>query len=473
MKSTHTPSSERGIALIVVLLLMAVLSGLATGFAMTGNVEVQMGTNEVHFAGARAAAEAGLNRAIVEILADTSTNWLAGQDGAVDLGNPSAGVNADNGSIAFLLGGAGPYPLGTSGQFTYTIEILDDDNPELYESPLDPTNVTTRMLENNNPFSNINDRLILRATGFGPRGTVVRIARVLDTVDTTTVSSTTTTLSNPAILVNGDFEMDGTITVQGTSGHVHANGNLSKTGASGTVTGNATATGTADFGSWTPGGSSGGGRPTINVPSISAANFESHADYKLTLVGGVPVVQTGGPGNWTTCTTTACNNVGWSYSGGIWNAGSSPTLATYYIEGNVDIGPTSGSANRAISVIATGDINVHGSAELTPENDAMIQFVSDGDVRIVNGSDLDADSTTIEGQIMVRGQFEAGGNMEFQGRVLVQDVQSVGNLVENGDNRIHGTVQFTYNGSLGAITTTTFIPGVTTYVNNVSGWIEQ
>jgi type II secretory pathway component PulK len=58
-------SSERGIALIVVLLLMAVLSGLATGFAMTGQVEVQMGTNEVYYAGARAAAEAGLNRAIV------------------------------------------------------------------------------------------------------------------------------------------------------------------------------------------------------------------------------------------------------------------------------------------------------------------------------------------------------------------------------------------------------------------------
>ena len=30
--------SERGIALVVVLLLMAVLSGLATGFAMNGKV---------------------------------------------------------------------------------------------------------------------------------------------------------------------------------------------------------------------------------------------------------------------------------------------------------------------------------------------------------------------------------------------------------------------------------------------------
>ena len=67
-------ASERGIALIVVLLLMAVLSGLATGFALTGQTEVQMATNEVYYAGARAAAEAGLNRALVEIFADTTTS---------------------------------------------------------------------------------------------------------------------------------------------------------------------------------------------------------------------------------------------------------------------------------------------------------------------------------------------------------------------------------------------------------------
>ena len=87
--------SERGIALVVVLLLMAVLSGIATGFAMNGHVEAQMGQNEVYFAGARAAAEAGLNRAIVEILADTSHNLLFGADGAGD-DNPAAAVNADD-----------------------------------------------------------------------------------------------------------------------------------------------------------------------------------------------------------------------------------------------------------------------------------------------------------------------------------------------------------------------------------------
>jgi hypothetical protein len=65
--------------------------------------------------------------------------------------------------------------------------------------------------------------------------------------------------------------------------------------------------------------------------------------------------------------------------------------------------------------------------------------------------------------------------MEFQGRVMVQDVAGVGNLVADNANRIHGSVKFTYNGTLGAIstTTTTTTTNAPTYVNNVSGWMEQ
>ena len=48
------------------------------------------------------------------------------------------------------------------------------------------------------------------------------------------------------------------------------------------------------------------------------------------------------------------------------------------------------------------------------------------------------------------------------------------NLVANGGNRIHGSVQFTYNGTLGAtFTEVAVVSGPTTYVNNVSGWMEQ
>jgi hypothetical protein len=145
---------------------------------------------------------------------------------------------------------------------------------------------------------------------------------------------------------------------------------------------------------------------------------------------------------------------------------------TYYIEGSVDIGPTSGGSNKAVSVIATGDINVHGNAKLTPANSDKVQFVANGDLEIVNGADLD-DPTLIDGQILVRGQFEGGGNMEFQGRVIVQDVHGLGNLVADGGNKIHGSVKFTYTGGIEAIGTPFLNPGATTYTYDVYGWMEQ
>ena len=454
-------ASERGIALIVVLLLMAVLSGLATGFAMTGQTEVQMATNEVYFAGARAAAEAGLNRALVKIFADTQTNWVAGADG-----DPT--TTADNGRLTFKFGGvAGPYFVDSANRYSYDVEILDDDNPLVYDT--DMSAQFPVMLENLDPYSNANRFVILRSTGYGPNGTIVRLARIIDSRPSTAPPSPNPS-TNPAILVNGDFEMNGSITVAGTAGSVHANGNLSKTGTAGTVSGSATATGTwSQEGNFTATQGQGGGRSSLTMPQVHASDYLSIADYKLTAAG---TVQTLSGGVWSDCTTSACTSTDWSFSAGTWSSGKNPSSATYYVEGDVSIGATQGSGNKAVSVIATGSISVQsGSASLTPENEQKIQFVADGDVQIVNGSDLDA-PYNVDGEIRVRGQFEAGGNMEFQGRVLVQDVQNVGNLVANGGNRIHGSVRFTYNGTLGELAAVPIV-GPTTYTNDVIGWLEQ
>src|SRR5829696_7409374 len=88
--------SERGMALIVVLLLMAVLSGLATGFSMNGMVESTMARNEVYYAGARAAAEAGINRATAAIRLEDGVHLLRGVDDLSDAANPGSAVNNDN-----------------------------------------------------------------------------------------------------------------------------------------------------------------------------------------------------------------------------------------------------------------------------------------------------------------------------------------------------------------------------------------
>ena len=227
--SRPAASNERGIALIVIMLLMAVLSALATGFAMTGQVEVQMGHNEVYYAGARAAAEAGMNRCIIKVLADTTHNLLAGPDGSVDTTNANAAVNTDKGNISYLIG-SGPFYVDSNNQYSYTATIVDDDDPSIYQASLTSTQLT-QMAEDGNKNSNLNDRLILKVVGTGPNGTTVTLERILETVDTVNITTTTTTsLSNPAILVNGNLSMNGNPSVAGTAGSVHANGNISIAG---------------------------------------------------------------------------------------------------------------------------------------------------------------------------------------------------------------------------------------------------
>src|SRR5688500_18530690 len=237
--------SERGVALIIVLLLMAVLSGLATGFAMNGNVESAMASNEMYYAGARAAAEAGINRATTAIRLEDTVNLLAGQDDVVDDANLAAAQNNDNGDLGFLMTGAAPYALAGDNRFSYVVEVLDDDDPALYNG----TALTAAQLVAignegaggvPDPFTDHNTRLILRATGFGPSNTVVVVSRVLLTTIIPIPGSTV----NPAILVDGNVDVGGNIHLLGLHGSIHANGNLTLGGNAMDIEGDATASGT-------------------------------------------------------------------------------------------------------------------------------------------------------------------------------------------------------------------------------------
>ena len=107
-------ADERGMALISALLMMIVMSALAIALTASGRIEVAMGDNEELYAGARAAAESGLNHtaAIVVQAAMNPTfplnNLLTGPDLAANPANEAASSNADNGVVTHLLGGAAP-----------------------------------------------------------------------------------------------------------------------------------------------------------------------------------------------------------------------------------------------------------------------------------------------------------------------------------------------------------------------------
>ena len=459
-------NSERGIALIVVLLLMAVLSGLATGFAMTGNVEATMARNETYYAGARAAAEAGINRATTAIRLVTDMSLLRGQDDAPG--------TADDGDVTFLLSGASPYPLGdANGEYSYTIEVVDDDDPVLNGGTMLGNDQLIALGEPaGNAADDQNTRLILRATGFGPSNTSVTVSRIL----LTTITPVPGNLVNPAILIDGDVEVGGNISLLGLKGSIHANGNMTLAGNSMEILGDATASGdlTVTSNNLEVGGQMGGGYANVNVPVIQASDFLNIADYKLLADGSVFRVSTA---------TTVCA----APCGGGWNGWSTTTVSgqrewritgntapegTFYIEGTVSIsGSPKGPGNSALrtTLIATGSISVTGSPKFAPDNNnnpQAVQFVTDGDLRLQGSGDFD-DPTQIEGQIFVKEQLHTQGTWEFQGRIIVQDDGNAFSTVET--NSIGGTPNVTYNGTLpGYVTEPT-----TTYTYNVTGWIEQ
>jgi hypothetical protein len=466
--------SEQGVALIIVLLLLAVMAGLTTGLTLNGQTEIAMAHNEQYYAGARAAAEAGMNRA-TELIQNPANN-------ALNL--------MDTKEVPVI--GNGPFDL--NDEYSYEFAILDDDDPALYNGvPLSgpgPDTQLDAMGENGLLDDDDNSRMIIRATAYGPRGTTVTIARILETLAIPDLPTTTTI--NPAILVNGDLSIAGNTKVLGLEGNVHANEDVTGVGGSYEIAGNLTATGDL-VGDIHATGLTAGGMPAIPVPEIKVADFTGLATHKLTSTGDKLVPNPLIAGAWMACVpggvgAVACPT-GWTFSGGTWSAsGAMPTSginkSTYWVEGNVALKGTGASAVTHISILAEGNLTLEGNGKFKPGNESGIQFVTNGDFDLSGTVDAD-DTIDFDGQIMVREQMKITGNTEFQGRVMVEDREHADNIYDaitnpNGNrggdpltaNTLSGNMKVTYNGSLGGITVT--IPGgPDTYTNTISGWMEQ
>ena len=462
--------SEKGVALIIVLLLLAVMAGLTTGLTLNGQTEITMAHNETYYAGARAAAEAGMNRAVEKIIGNHDLNLL------------------ENPSIPDI--GNGPFELNE--QYSYEFQLIDDDDPSLYPKPLTDTQLE-KMGELGDAGVNHNKIMLLRCIGHGPRGTTVTVTRVLSQDITQELPTSKTVITNPAILVNGNLDIVGNSHILGTRGNVHANGDITG-GGSLQITGDVTATGTVED-DITADGLVSGGMPPINVPAIKAEDFLYLADYILPSGGGPILVRTGpGPTDFAPCSgksgATACPS-GWTppaVVGDPWTAsGSMPDTGTYYVQGPVEMHGTGSSKSfTKLSLIAEGSIHINGNGKFKPENDSKIQFVTNGDFDLEGTADAD-DPIDMDGQIMVREQLRIAGNAEFQGRVMAQNEDSALNSCNptafagcrkgasiRDTNQLAGNMTVTYNGGLGDIETIILDPGTDpSYTNNISGWIEQ
>jgi len=456
-------------ALIVVLLLLGVMAALTTGLSLTSQTEVSMATNERFYAGARAAAEAGLNRAIERIIDPVNIDKDLLADGVIpDIGN-------------------GPHIFGD--EFQYRFEILDDDDPSLYIAALSTEQLAAMEEPGNDPDVDENDYLIVRAIGTGPKGTAVMLSRILHSMEAENITTTTETpWSDPALLVNGNLTMNGNNGIVGLEGNVHANGNINANGGSGTITGDFKASGTFDGGgiAVAPGTVHGGGFPPITVPDVKAQDYKSLATWVLK-ADGTRVSRNPATSVETACSGKTCALASWGYSGGAWSwSGSSmPPEGTYYVEGPVSVKGTGSPAFAKVSIIAEGNITLTGNGRFQTHNTSKIQFVTNGDLTM--GVDAN-DDNSVDGQILVREQFKMHGKGEFQGRVTVQNKDSGTNgctttfvncrrgSSDITENTLNGGITIRYDGGLEEIAgepVEVITDAPNTFTNNFFGWIEQ
>lgn len=439
--------SERGMALVAVMLMMFMMAALAAGMTMSGRGELALTTNGTSYAGARAAAEAGLNHGVVIALgAAVGTGMgkiLRGPDDLVNAATPSAAVNADNGSLAVLIGGTPPWRVtATDARYTYDIRVIDDDDPSLYATALTAAQLTA-MGENGSGVTDLNGKLVVRAWGYGPNGTQVEVETML------------LPAAFPAVLINGTVTFSGSPRILGTSGSVHANTNLVISANGTSVAKNATATGTyTKPAGWVPGGVGSGGLALMTVPNIQASNYLAEADLVLTSTGLVQNRATGATVCNASVTKTACKtSYGWQFTSAAagWTMNNATgTEATYYVQGPAILSASPGSTATPfrMGIIATGSITVTGSPKLAAEAASGLLFVTDGDLKISQNMDQ---SMSTEARILVREQFQMStGSLNAQ--VVVQNVTSVSTVATT--NTISGSASINYNATLPSLSYT-------------------
>jgi PilX N-terminal len=410
---------ERGIALVAVLLLLMMMSALGMALAVNGETETLIARNQIAGMQAQAAAEAGLNHAVevaTEYIFDWKSNGFASSDLAVDavLTNADAG-NLNGLAINTLL------EIADGFNATYSVTILDDED--------------NGAGEDGDSLNDVNDVLVIRATGLAQDGTKVVLEALISPQEL------------GAIVTNGDLLLHGNAAIAGNAGSVHSNGSLTIDGNSVSVAQNVSSTGelNCDDPCDQVEGTATEGASEVPVPPVHASDYLVWADYILKSDG--TMTQNGS----VVCTwdsKTSCNDWDWDSASGTWSLNSNSfTAGTYYVEGHARVSGSPGSTKNPaeVSIIAEGSIQITGSPKLAPDTPELL-FVTDQDLKITGTIDVVGEAALVQGQMLVRGQAEIAGNASLDGQLLVEDVD-VGDLVDA--NSIGGSVVITYTGGLG------------------------
>ena len=222
--------SSRGMALLTVMFLLMILSGIAAAMTTSAQTEMMVARNAVSSAQAEAAAEAGLNHATelaMPFVLQFAVNGFANVSGAMtglvrgpDGLTGTVATDADNGSLENLGLPRPPAQLALGGAFgvAYEARVFDEDDPARGVT-LTAADVA-RIGEDGDPTTDANSTMVIQAIGYALDSTMV-------TYETTIANNT---VDMPAIVTGGDLTISGNATFIGTNGGVHANGDLDISG---------------------------------------------------------------------------------------------------------------------------------------------------------------------------------------------------------------------------------------------------
>lgn len=414
-------SSQDGMALATSLILLAVLSSLALVSIQWSARDVPRTKNFTKSRQAAYLAEAGFHRAF------NYFNYDASGD------SPGQLANGFNDELAGTTWPAGTFTNIALGAGTYTATLVDNSDND-GSATTDSDNAT-----------------ILTSTG--------TVGGVSVSVEGTLVRALYK--AEHALATDGDLDISGNPTINGTSGSVHSNSDLDLTGSP-SVSSTATATGTVTTtGSPTVGGGSASGATTESIPVVTISDYKSQSEYVLGADGivrdgaGTALHDTSVSDNFRTGVgSCSSQNKGWGYDAGPpvkWDIGDSCGFpGNYYIEGNVELGGNVGSAGSPFSatIIAEGYIETSGGPEIQnrqlaadPEEIQNIFFMAGTDIKMRGNP-----STTIQGMIYAGEQIDLGGNVSINGFVLAADAAASESLVTSND--VSGNATITYNGDV-------------------------
>ena len=410
---------RRGAALPTALFGLVVLSVLGAGIFSVGSVQRQATFNRESTARALLVAEEGLAHGVA-VVRDSLRNrgytrLLRGSDDAT-------GTADDGRLIGYTLGSGIAVPVAgrSTTDGTYTIQLLDD--------PADPIS---------SPLVDGNHKLIMRCIGTTTSGASAQVDVVFGATPM------------PAMVVDGSLNLQGTPDLLGACGGAHANANLSI--VSGTVTSSGTLSATGSAGgmggavntSGTPMAPV-GRQQSIEVPSMSAAEFCPFADYDLRADGTILHRASGA-----TWPAIAAAVFGWrrtSASPVTWSGSGAITSGTWCVAGNAAVSGNSGTNAFPLSltVVATGSIQVSGNPFLVPSYEDVL-FVADGDIWVSGNSH--PSNENFEGVLYAGAQCRVGGTARIAGQLMCKNNAQPANALDHaaGTSLVEGSPEIVYS----------------------------